>query len=124
MDYVFHLHFYLVQVNFFILISLSIIGKTEVTIYNNSIFYKSVYGSLLLSSLIIVFLEHKWWFAIIYTFGSMILQSVFANLINGILLPQNRLVLVKTNYVSSLYILFVYLASFFLLLASVYIIIF
>lgn len=124
MDFIFHPHFYLIQANFFILISLDIIGKNQFTIYNNSILYKSINVFLFLSSLIIVFLEHKWWFAIIYIFGSMVLQSVLANFVYGILVPQNKLVLVKTSYVSSLYILCVNLASILLLGYSIHIIAF
>lgn len=118
-DFFWHHHFYLVQLNIFILASLNIFNKDKLTIYNSSIFYKSIEGFLFLSSIIIAFKEHKWWFTIFYLFCSIFIQYFFASILKGIFAPEGRI-----GVLPYFYAVIINLASVLLLGYSIYVLIF
>jgi hypothetical protein len=114
-----HPHFYLVQVDLFILASLSLFNNGKLTIYNNSTFYKSIEGFLVVSVIIISFIEHKWWFSILYVLASMVLQYIPASILKGIFAPEGRRGILPYYYAIT-----INLASVLLLGYSIYVIIF
>lgn len=132
LDFFWHPNFVLVQVSILSLsISLVISNKGFATIYNNSLFYKMVIVSLILCSLIISFLELKWWIAIIYYISSFLIESTLANILTNFIVPKKyfhptelKLHPSISDKISSIYILSNYTIMVILLILSIYNLIF
>lgn len=96
LDYIYHPHFYLVQLSLFSFCIHNVLYNykngwmmnSEFDFFYYSPFYKIAVLLLLFGSFIISFIEFKWWSSILYFLATIITQGLFANIFVNVIIPK------------------------------------
>ena len=96
LDYIYHQHFYLVQLSIFSICMYSVLCNykngwmmiSEFDFFYDSQFYKIAIFLLVFGSFIITFIEFKWWSSILYFLATFIMQGLFANVFVNVIIPK------------------------------------
>ena len=96
LDYIYHQHFYLVQLSIFSICMYSVLYNykngwmmiSEFDFFYYSQIYKIAVFLLVFGSFIITFIEFKWWSSILYFLATFIMQGLFANIFVNVIIPK------------------------------------